>query len=172
GEVVHAWCEALEWMEGGLPADPEMVELAHAVVPRMPAAEVAALATEFRSWMGQAAIQAALRRESYPTGPDISVRVENERPFVRRVGDEIQEGFVDRLVLVEGGGQVVEAHVLDFKTDAIDPGDESAVEERAEHYRPQIEAYCEVIREQYGLNQDAVRGTLLFLAAGRVVEVG
>jgi hypothetical protein len=44
--------------------------------------------------------------------------------------------------------------------------------ERPRHYRPQIEAYREVIRERYGIEGEAVRGTLVCLAGGRVVGVG
>jgi ATP-dependent exoDNAse (exonuclease V) beta subunit len=172
GDVIHAWCEAVTWVDDGLPDDAALVALARRTAPRMTAGDVAALAREFRTWMAREPVAGALSRKAYPTGPDVTVGVETERPFARRKGDEIQEGSIDRLVLIERGGRVVEAHVLDFKTDALAPGDDAAVDERTRHYRPQIEAYCEVIREQYGLEGDAVRTTLVFLAAGRVVGVG
>ncbi|HSW29081.1 MAG TPA: UvrD-helicase domain-containing protein [Longimicrobiales bacterium] len=171
GDVVHAWCEKVPWVDNGIPDDAALVALAREKAPRMPPAEVAALIRDFRTWMGREPIQAAMSRSAYPTDADVTVRVETERPFARRKGDEIQEGSIDRLVLIERGGRVVEAHVLDFKTDAMAPGDDAVVEERTRHYRPQLEAYREVIREQYGLEGEAVRGTLVFLAGGRVVGV-
>lgn len=172
GEVVHRWCEDIRWMEDGLPEDGALAALAREVAPRMPAADVARLTAEFRRWMAAEPIRTALSRSAYPTGAGVTVRVEHERPFLRRKGDEIQEGFIDRLVLVEQGGRVTGAHVLDFKTDALEAGDPAAIEERTKHYRPQIDAYREVMREQYGLERSAVTGTLLFLAAGRVVRTG
>lgn len=172
GDVVHAWCEKVRWVDDGLPDDATLMALACGKAPRMPAAEVAALIRAFRGWLAAEPVRAAMSRRAYPTDPDVTVRVETERPFARRKGDEIQEGSIDRLVLIKRGGRVVEAHVLDFKTDTMAPGDDAAVEERTRHYRPQIEAYREVIREQYGLEGEAVRGTLVFLAGGRVVGVG
>jgi len=44
--------------------------------------------------------------------------------------------------------------------------------ERVKHYRPQIEEYCEVVRERYGLGERDVRGTLVFLESGVLRGVG
>ncbi len=103
-----------------------------------------------------------------PSEPDTVVRVENELPFVRRVADEIQEGFIDRLVLIERDGRVVRAEILDFKTDTIEAGDEATLTARTEHYRPQITAYHGVVQKQYGLAEGAVTAKLVFLGAGVV----
>ena len=119
-----------------------------------------------------AEIRQALSREEYERDAGTTVRVENELPFVRRVGPEIQEGFIDRLVLVERNGRVVAAEVLDFKTDLVAPDDETGLTGRVEHYRPQIEAYCEVVRERYGLGEGDVEGRLVFLGSGLVRRVG
>jgi ATP-dependent exoDNAse (exonuclease V) beta subunit len=99
------------------------------------------------------------------------VDVENELPFARRVGDEIQEGFIDRLVLTRIDGRVVGAQVLDFKTDAIESNDQEMLASRTDQYRPQIAAYCEVVREHYELAESDVRGLLVFLVPGAVREV-
>ena len=97
--------------------------------------------------------------------------VENELPFVRRVADEIQEGVIDRLVLIQRNGQVVGAEILDFKTDSIEAGEEATLSARTEHYRPQIAAYRSVVQQQYGLAESDVSGKLVFLRAGVVREV-
>ncbi|SVD23252.1 uncharacterized protein METZ01_LOCUS376106, partial [marine metagenome] len=133
--------------------------------------QLAGLIGDFRAWMEAGSIRGALSRDNYPSEPGTVVRVENEFPFVRRVGDEIQEGFIDRLVLIERDGQVVGAEILDFKTDGIEAGREAALTTRIEHYRPQIEAYCDVVGEQYGLAEADVRGSVVFLVAGVVKEV-
>ena len=168
GSLVHAWCEEIEWIEDGVPDDDVLHALARDVAPGMPAEKVSEVVGEFRAWMEGAEVRLALSRAAYAASPGTTLRVENELPFARRVGGEIQEGFIDRLVLIEREGRVVGAEVLDFKTDRIAVGDEGRLGERIEHYRPQIEAYCEVIRERYGLDQGAVEGKLLFLGAGVV----
>lgn len=190
GTVVHAWCEEIVWMEDGLPGDDVLRARARRVAPGMSAGEVEELASAFRKWMEAPDVRRALTRGGYlathggqegsgqsagqegphhPGGAPLSLRVERELPFVRRVGDEIQEGIIDRVVLVERQGRVVGAEVLDFKTDGIGADDPEALAQRVEHYRPQIETYCDVIRERYGLQPADVPGMLVFLGAG-VVE--
>ncbi len=183
GEVVHAWCEEIEWIEDWIADDEALGAIARAKAPGMSAGQVAALIADFRGWLEVEPIRSALSRDAFPSEADAVdtadepddaptlVRVENELPFARRVGDEIQEGFIDRLVLVESGGKVVRAEILDFKTDAVEAGDEALLAARTEYHRPQINAYCEVIREQYRLAEGDVAGKLLFLHAGVVREV-
>jgi ATP-dependent exoDNAse (exonuclease V) beta subunit len=171
GDVVHAWCEAVVWLDDGIPEDATLAAIARRVAPGMPEREAASLAADFRRWLAAPEIGALLRRSAYPAAPEDAVQVERERPFARRVGDEIQEGFIDRLVLTSREGRITAAHVLDFKTDDVAPGDEQRLGERTVRYRPQMEAYRAVAAEQYALPLGTVRGTLLFLAAGRAVEV-
>lgn len=137
----------------------------------MRAEDISELIAEFHAWMAHEHVRGALGRSAYVADADAVLRVENELPFVRRVGDEIQEGFIDRLVLVERGGRVVAAEVVDFKTDRIAADDEARLAERTEHYRPQIEEYCRVVKSTYGLADPDVRGTLVFLNAGVVRRV-
>jgi hypothetical protein len=171
GVVVHAWCEEIEWIEDGIPDDDGLRAIARAQAAGMPDDQVVALIETFRSWMAAEPIRSALSRDRFSSEPDTVVHVENERPFVRRIEDEIQEGFIDRLVLVERSGRVVRAEVLDFKTDSIESGDEEQLVARTAHYRPQIVAYCEVVREQFGLAEGDVSGGLAFLGAGAIREV-
>lgn len=171
GEVVHAWCEQIEWIEDGIAADEALATIARKTAPGMADAQVTRLIADFRGWLEMDPIRSALSRDAFPSEPDTVVRVENEYPFARRLGDEIQEGFIDRLVLIQSGGQVVRAEILDFKTDAIEAGDEALLAARTEHYRPQITAYCDVVREQYRLAEGDVAGKLMFLRAGVVRDV-
>jgi ATP-dependent exoDNAse (exonuclease V) beta subunit len=172
GNVVHAWCGKIEWSENWTGDDDTLRAIARATVPEIPDDRLAGLMTEFRGWMEAESVVEALSRDRFPTtAPQTGVRVEVEFPFVRRVRDEIQEGFIDRLVLIERDGKVVQAEILDFKTDAIEQGDDDTLSARIEHYRPQIEAYCDVVREQYGLAEADVAGRLAFLALGVVSEL-
>jgi hypothetical protein len=91
-------------------------------------------------------------------------------PFITRTGDVLVEGYIDRLVLTRENGRVVGAAVIDYKTDAVSSAAE--VQQRAEHYGPQIEAYRRAVCGMYGLAGDAVEGWLVFVEAGRIVRVG
>jgi ATP-dependent exoDNAse (exonuclease V) beta subunit len=164
GTVVHAWCEALEWLEDGLPSDDSLVESGRGKAPGLSEDRLRAWVSEFREWMEAPAIREALGRSGYPDG----ARVERELPFLHREPDGILQGFIDRLVLVEEAGRVVRAEVLDFKTDLLDPADPEAVEAKVAFYRPQIEAYRTAVAGRYGLDPSAVSGKLLFLRPGLV----
>ena len=171
GVVVHAWCEQIEWIEDGIVDDDALRAIAQEKALGMHRDQVGRLIGEFRGWLRAEPIRSALSRKALPSEPDTLVRVENELPFVRRMADEIQEGFIDRLVLIQHAGQVVRAEILDFKTDSIEAGDEATLTARTDHYRPQIAAYRSVVREQYGLAESDVSGKLVFLGAGVVREV-
>ena len=171
GEVVHAWCGEIEWLEDWAGDNDVLRAIARERAPGIPDDHVTGLIAEFRDWMGAEPIRRALSGDSFPSAPDSIVNVENERPFVRRVGDEIQEGFIDRLLLIQRNGKVVRAEILDFKTDTIDPDDKEMLVARAAYYRPQIVAYCDVVREQYALAEGDVSGKLAFLGTGVVREV-
>ena len=171
GVVVHAWCEQIEWIEDGIADDDVLRAIAREKAPGIHRDQVDRLIAEFRGWLQAEPIRSALSREAFPSEPDTLVRVENELPFVRRMADEIQEGFIDRLVLIQRDGRVTRAEILDFKTDSIEAGDEATLAARTEHYRPQIAAYRSVVQEQHGLAENDVVGKLVFLGAGVVREV-
>jgi len=104
------------------------------------------------------------------------LEVEAELPFLHRQGNTLMEGIIDRLVLVRSGsidapGPVLAAHILDYKTDFLPPGDETALGHRTERYRSQLHAYRDAVAAMYGIPPERVRLTLLFLEPGRTVEV-
>lgn len=171
GEVVHAWCQGIEWIEDGIGDDDELRGIARATAPGMPGDQVTGLIAEFRGWMEAEPIRSALSREGFPSDLFTAIHVERELPFVRRVGDEIQEGVIDRLVLIQRDGQAVRAEILDFKTDSMESRDDETLATLAERYRPQILAYCNVVQEQYGLTEGDVSGALVFLGAGVISKV-
>lgn len=165
GTLVHAWCEEIEWLDDGLPDDERLLQIARRIAPALAEPDVLELAARFRGWVAQPEIAAALRRASYPAG----ARVERERRFVRRAGDVIVEGIIDRLVLWGADGRIEGAEVLDFKTDAIDGGEE-VLAARTALYRPQLAAYRDAVAALYGLDPDRIRVKLLFFRPGVVVE--
>ena len=131
--------------------------------------DLSGLVDDFRKWCRADEIRLALSRDAYTSAAHNDLIVENEMPFVRRTSGEIQQGFIDRLVLVEREGEVISAEVLDFKTDAIEKGDEAGLKERTEYYQPQIDAYRDAVCDQYGLSSSDVSARLVFLVPGVVV---
>jgi hypothetical protein len=189
GIVVHRWCEAIGWIEDGLPDAVTLRALAEAEAPDLQAAELDRLAARFADWMERPRVREALSRESASAwaraagGAGRAPELLRERPFACRLDGEVMGGVIDRLVLArsgpEGPGEggpaaesVVAAEVVDFKTDEVDEGDTERLAERTEFYRPQVEAYREAVAAIYRLPPPAVRGRLVFLAAGEVVDVG
>ncbi len=169
GTVVHAWCEAVEWVEDGLPDDPALAALALLHGPGLARPRLEEWISDFRRWMEAPSIRGALSRGAYPSG--MTLRVERELPFLHRTPEGILQGFVDRLVVLERGDEVVAAEVLDFKTDLLDPEDGEAVARKVEYYRPQIDAYRQAVGGRYRLDPSEIRGRLLFLRAGLAREV-
>jgi ATP-dependent helicase/nuclease subunit A len=168
GTVIHAWCEGVEWAEDGLPGNASLWATAARVAPGLSAHRIDTWIGEFREWMDAPAIRGALSRAAYPPG----ARVEREIPFLHRQAEGLLQGYIDRLVLVEEGGRVVGAEVLDFKTDVMDPSDAGMLATRVDHYRPQIDAYREAVAGRYRLDLRQVTGTLLFLRTGVARAVG
>ena len=171
GELVHAWCEKIEWIDDGIPDNETLKDIARDITPGISDEKITALISEFHTWMDMDPIRNILSRNAFPSDPDTFIKIENELPFVRRTGDEIQEGFIDRVVLTHRNGQVLQAEVLDFKTDNIDTTNQDILSAYTEYYRPQITAYCKVIKEQYGLAEEDVSGKLIFLRSGTVRDV-
>jgi ATP-dependent helicase/nuclease subunit A len=82
-----------------------------------------------------------------------------ELPFLYRKGNEIISGIIDRLVVKEGAG-----YVVDYKSIAVES--DEALQSWIDHYRPQIRIYCEAAKELFGLA--TVEGYLLFLDSRRL----
>ncbi|MEX2295405.1 MAG: PD-(D/E)XK nuclease family protein, partial [Gemmatimonadota bacterium] len=164
GTAVHAWLEAIGWREDGLPERTALLALAAERSPRL--GDASALLDHFLKWIARPEVAALLRRASYPSG----TTVEREVSFIARDGPRLLQGVVDRLVRIpEAGGPRLVA--VDWKTDALDPADASALEARAAYYRPQIEAYLRALAAGERLPKEKVRGLLVFLRPGVVREI-
>lgn len=165
GTIAHRWFEDIVWLDDGAPSDTRLRELAAEVESRIEAGALEGLMAEFRGWLASSEIAQLLSRGRWPRGAG----VEREVPFIARSNDMIVEGYIDRLVLTREQGRVTGAAVIDFKTDAVSTRPE--LEQRAAHYRPQIEAYRQSVAGMYRLEVSKVEGWLVFLEAGRTMRV-
>jgi ATP-dependent helicase/nuclease subunit A len=83
----------------------------------------------------------------------------SELPFLYRKGNEIVSGIMDRVIVRDGRG-----YVVDYKAIAIE--NDEALQSWMDHYRPQVRIYCEAVKEMFRL--EAVEGYLLFVDSGRL----
>jgi len=176
GTLIHAWMERIHWLDDGLPDDETLLAVAARAAPGIAAnrADLAVRLATLRKQLAQPRIAAALLRAAYDRFTkqgDVKLEVHVERSFALRLGDELLAGSMDRLVLVRRGGAVIAAEVLDYKTDALAPGDKAALAAAMEFYRPQIEAYRQAVAKLYCLEPPAISARLLFLHPGEVCAV-
>jgi ATP-dependent exoDNAse (exonuclease V) beta subunit len=189
GTLYHAWFALIGWLEDATPTENELratAEKMRADLPQDIWRDLDQLLANFRAWIKNPAINAVLRRSAYtdprrPAFPGTLARfitpaigplqVERERRFLVRDGDKFWNGSFDRVVWLGEGDHIVAADVLDFKTDAIAPGDAAALAARTEHYRPQLEAYRSGVARMAHLPPESIAARLVFTWADRVVEV-
>jgi ATP-dependent exoDNAse (exonuclease V) beta subunit len=177
GTVIHAWFEQILWLEDGLPSEQQLLAALGLIRGTETVSETVRRTwlKDFQAMLKQKDIAAALTRSSYlKTVPkdwgrvDVELEVRNEWPFASIDGPQILTGRMDRVVFHRRDGEIVAADVLDFKTDALGKAAGDRLEDRVEHYRPQIAAYCKTLMQQTGLPQTRVSGALLFVGEGIV----
>ncbi|MCS7046029.1 MAG: PD-(D/E)XK nuclease family protein, partial [Gemmataceae bacterium] len=189
GTLLHAWLEAVGWLDDGLPNADDLRRLAWKKRHDLPAETYA----DLEHWLAQflhgltvPTLAAVLRRSAYqgPNAPGFPrslaacwgpgwapLRLERERRFVVRDGDKLWNGSFDRVVWLAEGGRITAADVLDFKTDALEPHNLRGLRERSEYYRPQLESYQRAAALLARLPPERVAARLVFFFAGQVVEI-
>jgi ATP-dependent exoDNAse (exonuclease V) beta subunit len=189
GTLYHAWFATIGWLDDGMPSEEFLRAAAAKIRMDLPAdtwRDLDRLLATFLAWSKQPAVSTVLSRSAYtdrkspgfPTAlaPIWSkklkpMRVEQERRFLVRDGTRFWNGSLDRVVWLGESDRILAADVLDFKTDAVAPGDEGALAERTEHYRPQLQAYRSAVARLAQLPEEAVAARLVFTVAGCVREV-
>jgi ATP-dependent helicase/nuclease subunit A len=189
GTLYHAWFETIGWLDDGVPTEDALRATAEKQLVGLPAEthrDLDRLLADFRGWLQNPEISCVLRRSAYAgnsqpgfpaalarlwTKTMVPQQVERERRFLIRDGTKFLSGSLDRIVWLGDGERTVAADVIDFKTDAILPGDQAALAARTEHYRPQLEAYRQAVARLAQLPAERVAARLVFTCAGRVQEV-
>lgn len=173
GTLIHAWLEQIEWAGGGLPEDGVLRDVARRLRHEIGDvwSQLDALLSRLRQQVAAPAVAAALTRSFYAEQAADEIEVWRERRFAHRLGDELLTGGIDRLVVLKRRGRPFAADILDFKTDDLPAGDAAALAERAEHYRPQIEAYRAAAASVLSLDPKQIGCKLVFLTPGAVVPI-
>ncbi len=174
GTVIHGWFEQVGWLEDGLPDETSLLAtgrrqvlqagLDEALLPRW--------LDEWRAMLQLPAIAALLSRAAQTGPPGAVPELRREDGFARIVPEDgrdvLVQGRIDRLVCWRQGGHVTAAQLIDFKTDG---GPLAALDERARHHAPQMQAYREALAARWSLPPSAVRATLAFVHHGELREV-
>jgi len=189
GTLYHAWFATIGWLDDGMPTDDALRAAASRIRMDLPAEtwhELDRLLRMFRAWLEQTELRTVLSRSAYadPQQPGFPsqltplwtkkmkpLRVEQERRFLVRDGAKFLNGSLDRVVWLGDSDRILAADVLDFKTDAIAPGDGTALAERTEHYRPQLQTYGRAVARLAQVPDERVAARLVFTVAGCVREI-
>jgi ATP-dependent exoDNAse (exonuclease V) beta subunit len=83
----------------------------------------------------------------------------SELPFLYKKGRTLVSGIIDRVVIRDNIG-----HVIDYKAIFIE--NDEALAAWKDHYRPQIQIYCEAVKDIFRTR--SVEGSLLFLDSIRL----
>ncbi len=180
GTLIHRWLELIEWLEEGVPGDDRLRSAARDIAPG--GDDPRESIRQFRAMLGEPQVKAILSRGTYAKPPSASApcavhadrrvteprwEVHREWSFAVRDADAIVSGQIDRLVVLYDGERPVGVDIVDFKTDQVS-GDSQQLQSRAEHYRPQLEAYRKAVVKSFGLPVKQVSARLLFLEPGVV----
>ncbi len=178
GTVIHGLFEEVKWIEK-VPTDLELLEIAKRLGDGI--LDAHSQVTEFRRMLEREEIASVLTPayylrpneesviESLPDSFNLEtarIEVHNERTFIVSDSGQMLAGTIDRLVLIYGGDQLLSADIVDFKTDRLDIADPNALQERAKHYQPQIEAYRRAVSSIFDLDLQHICARLLFVDAG------
>jgi ATP-dependent exoDNAse (exonuclease V) beta subunit len=189
GTLYHAWFATTGWLDDGMPTDATLRATAEKIRFDLPPQiwdELDQLLANFRMWLQNPVIGGVLQRSAYTNAQQEGFpamfepfwnnlikphQVECERRFLVRDGATFLNGSLDRVVWLGEGDRTVAADVIDFKTDAIAPGDETALAARTEHYRPQMEAYHRAVVGLSKLPAERVSTRLVFTSAARIIQI-
>ena len=169
GTIAHAVCESGEWMDDWKPDEAALVAHASSLVPFFPSSKIQLAVARVIAQLRAGKIASVLAR---PTGSAVAVR---ERQFLHfsELGG-LRQGAIDRLVLHGKPGAWTRIEIMDFKTDrptaSLGSGPEW-VTSRADHHRPQLEAYREAVAAEYNIDRARISISIVLLAIDEVVEV-
>ena len=187
GRLWHAWFAQVSWLEDGLPDETKLRRAAAELLADVPGGprDLAADLADFHAALRRPAVAELLTRDRYRdlrhlslpakvqrdlAGSAFTLRVQNERAFAVRDGQQLLTGYIDRLVLLEGKAEVVAAEIMDYKTDAIEARQTDRLAERVKYYEPQMTAYRRAVAQLFGLDPRRIAATLVFIEAGVALE--
>ncbi|RMG42721.1 MAG: hypothetical protein D6719_05745 [Candidatus Dadabacteria bacterium] len=167
GTLLHRLFQEIEWLDN-FDVSPERLKGivdAASVEARVIDEQVKAdVLKDFLEMIKLSELRDALVRDAYSGWQADTLEVYRERSFSVVTGDHLSSGIIDRLVLGIKDGKVVCADIIDYKTDR-NP------ELTAEKHATQLNFYREAVGNMYALPVEAITPRLIYIVAGRVVEL-
>jgi ATP-dependent exoDNAse (exonuclease V) beta subunit len=180
--VIHAWFECIEWLDESRPEPDEASLRQRAAELTVSERVVERLLPDFRKMLKVAGVrklfQAASGGDARVFGShraqieagSASLKVERERMFVLLHDGELVQGTIDRLVLLYENGRPIAADIVDFKTDRLVGAREQWIENKRNHYAPQLQEYRFAVSHCFGIPAEKISTRLLLLEAQATVE--
>jgi len=160
GTRIHAWLSRIEWHDGNGSEAKRWVEEAPELWRGVGEAEVKKEALEVAQQV-EKGMKWVFDKKDWEKrwAGVVNLEVWREKSFAvvwEKDGKrKVLTGTFDRVIVGrDGKGKAVGAEVVDFKTDRLDGEKEKM--ERAEYYRPQLEAYAEAVSKLTGLDREKV----------------
>ncbi len=179
GTILHAWFEAIEWLDSPIPDDQFLRTLGEKIDPGY--GDFEPLLHDFHEAIRRPTVRETLSRATYSapasdstpvhlSGPVDSPRwkVAREQRFALSMGDQMMSGSIDRLTLLYDGPRLAGGDIIDYKTDRIGP---DQLAERVEFYRGQLVAYRRAVSKIYRLEPNRISTRLLFLELDQTVRL-
>ncbi|MGE4631856.1 MAG: UvrD-helicase domain-containing protein [Planctomycetota bacterium] len=167
GTLAHFALELLDW-NAELP--PEMDQILAREYPRL-VQFIDEAVPLLRHALGEQGLKEILDREA--TGQRLGqqdgdqIVLEREVPFCCKLGEDVLNGIIDRLVILERNGQPIAAEVIDFKTDQIS----GSAQETADKHRDQLESYRSAVSRTWGIDPDRISTRIALIQNGAVVNL-
>ncbi|MFP4145516.1 MAG: UvrD-helicase domain-containing protein [Phycisphaeraceae bacterium] len=163
GTLLHEWMSRVGFTDelDALPEETDLLAMGRQILPGAADDELVEHLAHFQMVLARPGVRAALERN----GADELWR---ERNFAVRDGGRLVRGAFDRVHVWGGSGKRTRAKLIDFKSDRVSG---AGVARRAEHYRPQIQAYQRALATLLKLPAGQIEAELLFLETGEAVPV-
>lgn len=173
GTALHSLFELVEWDPGDGVAEREITRALKRCGISDPNS-IDIYRTEFLKMLSGPSLCNLFCRDRYTATEEL--RVEREYPFAIRLEGTLLSGVIDRLVLCSSAGEITHAEIIDFKSDDLSLRSGGSVDtkrlaERKKYYLPQMEAYCSAVHLLFGVAEEKIVRTLVFVAHDLVCEV-
>ena len=177
GTLIHRWLEQVEWMDD-FRWDRQLAQLwaLDCLEPEeMGLVPMELWMSKMESYLGSSALKEALSKDRYLDWKQdgLSISVFREMDLLHKQDQYLVQGTIDRLVVGSMQGRVVQAEILDYKTDRVPDGMplEEWTADRQRIHQPQLALYRQVVAQQLGIQQSSVACTLILLSGDLLAPI-
>ena len=168
GSLLHACFEQIDWLDQSTPpTDQALTDRLRMINPDLDLVQ-AAIET-FRTATEGPNIKQLLTHDQQLDQQEASeLAVLNEYRFSVATESGLLSGSIDRLILSYVGDQLVNARIIDFKSDNVTTESATA---RSESYQAQMDAYAEAVTSIFKLSAQQISRSVVFTKIDLVLEL-